>query len=231
MSDDAAVISRYLLHELPASEREAIERRYLSDPDYLELIEAVEGDLIDAYVRGELSHAQRERFERYFLCTRSRQERVRLAEALIEKVPSRRSWTRERIALAASLLVLAGLAAGMWPRESRVRAVASPATAAVVLMPGLTRDVSKLQQIAIPPNVERVRIDALVEMEGEWHDLRASLRTEEGRESWSAAGLSLDAARTVRVAVPASELTTGEHTLIVTSGVEVVGEYFFFVTR
>jgi anti-sigma factor RsiW len=230
VSDDAALIARYLLHELPAAEREAIERRYLSDPEYLELLEAVEGDLIDAYVRGELPEKSRERFERYFLCTRARQERVRLAEALIEHVPSRRSWRREWIAVGVvSVLAVIWVCVetGALARRHVDAGRGRPALHAVVLAP-----FAAPQTIDVPRDGENVRIDVLVDEEGEWPDLRASLRGDDGREMWSATNLQLDAARTVRLSIPASSFARGRHQLVLTSGVEIVGDHSFFaVTR
>src|SRR6185295_9695024 len=50
--------------------------------DYLAGITAVENDLIDEYVRGELSAADRERFETRFLASAERRKRVEFAKAL-----------------------------------------------------------------------------------------------------------------------------------------------------
>jgi hypothetical protein len=100
--EDSAMISRYLLRDVTAQEQEEIERRYFSDPGYLALVEAAEGDLIDAYVRRELSRSQRKRFEEHFLCTRSRRERLKMAEALDRHLP--RTGIRARFARAIAAL-------------------------------------------------------------------------------------------------------------------------------
>ena len=55
-------MTRYLLGELAEEEMVALESAYLSDEVLLERLCAVETELIDAYVRGELSAGQRERF-------------------------------------------------------------------------------------------------------------------------------------------------------------------------
>lgn len=111
-ADDSSRITRYLLEDVTPPEQEEIERRYFSDPDYLALVDVAEDDLIDAYVRGDLSLADRERFERYFLRTRKRRERVKMAAALLEHVPKRRSFTPVILAIAATLVALIGL--GIW---------------------------------------------------------------------------------------------------------------------
>src|ERR1051325_8237960 len=76
------LIARYLLGELPEEQQVEIEDRAFSDQDYLASITAVENDLIDEYVRGELSAADRQRFETRFLASAERRKRVEFAEAL-----------------------------------------------------------------------------------------------------------------------------------------------------
>lgn len=250
--DDSVAISRYLLHELTETEQEEIERRYFSDPEYLALLEAVEGDLIDAYVRRDLSQAQRLRFEQYFLCTRARRERLRMAEALQQHLPQHLAQqavpfpaARVIIAIAASLLVLAGIAAWLWTRTAPpavvdrplpppprvetprvpVTGAVTPVTVAVTLLPGLTRDAAAPPKILLGAGVEQVRASALVEVEGEWRDLRASLRPGE----WSAANLTMNADRTVTITIPAAQLAPGEHVLVLTSGDEPLGDYVLVV--
>ena len=55
--DNEKLISQYLLGELPEEQQVEIEDRAFSDKDYLAAITTVENDLIDEYVRGELSAA------------------------------------------------------------------------------------------------------------------------------------------------------------------------------
>lgn len=235
--DDNATISRYLLHETDEQEREEIQRRYFTDPEYLALLEAVEGDLIDAYVRRELSHAQRVRFEKYFLCTRSRRERLRMAEALQQNLhPVRRARPYMALAIAASLLVIVGIAAWLLATRNsqpatpqaipqRAETPRPPVTMAVTFLPGLTRDSAAPQKIVLAPGVELVRVNALVELDGDWPELRASLGT------WTQSNLTLNADRTVTVTIPASRLAPGQHVLVLTSGDEPLGDYAFVVEK
>lgn len=76
------LISRYLLGELPEEQQVEIEDRAFSDQDYLATITTVENDLIDEYVRGELSATDRQRFESRFLASAERRKRVEFAKAL-----------------------------------------------------------------------------------------------------------------------------------------------------
>src|ERR1041384_1233597 len=76
------VIARYLLGDLPEEQQVAIEDRAFADKDYLALITSVENDLIDEYVRQELSPTERQQFERQFLASAERRKRVEFAKAL-----------------------------------------------------------------------------------------------------------------------------------------------------
>ncbi|HEU4833169.1 MAG TPA: hypothetical protein VFS90_02100 [Pyrinomonadaceae bacterium] len=80
--DNEKLISRYLLGELPEEQQVEIEDRAFSDQEYLASITAVENDLIDEYVRGELSGDARQRFESRFLASAERRKRVEFAKAL-----------------------------------------------------------------------------------------------------------------------------------------------------
>jgi cell division protein FtsB len=127
------LIARYLLGDLSEEQQIEIEDRAFEDNEYLASITAVENDLIDEYVRQELSEAERRKFESRFLASEARRKRVEFAQALsrvpaktavAQTVPARPSW-RESVAAfiygltpagkfalaAATLLVLLG---GAW---------------------------------------------------------------------------------------------------------------------
>ena len=76
------LIARYLLGDLPEEQQVEIEDRAFSDKEYLALITAVENDLIDEYVRHELSQTERQQFESRFLASVERRKRVEFARAL-----------------------------------------------------------------------------------------------------------------------------------------------------
>jgi hypothetical protein len=76
------LIARYLLGDLAEEQQVAIEDRAFSDKDYLALVTAVENDLIDEYVRRELSESERRQFETRFLASAERRKRVEFAKAL-----------------------------------------------------------------------------------------------------------------------------------------------------
>ena len=80
--NNETLIARYLLGELSEEQQVEIEDRAFEDQNYLASITAVENDLIDEYVRNELSGAERQRFEKRFLASAERRKRVEFARAL-----------------------------------------------------------------------------------------------------------------------------------------------------
>lgn len=73
---------RYFLGELSEREQSAVEERFFADADYSRFLDAVENDLIDDYVGGELDFRQTQNFARNFLISERRREAVRLAQIL-----------------------------------------------------------------------------------------------------------------------------------------------------
>jgi hypothetical protein len=73
---------KYLLGNLTEEEQVQVEDRAFADADYLSALEATEADLIDAYVRGELSPSDRRSFELRFLTSPERRRKVEFARAL-----------------------------------------------------------------------------------------------------------------------------------------------------
>src|ERR1700686_3525838 len=79
---DEILLVRYLLGNLTEEEQAQVEDRAFADTDYRDALEAVEADLIDAYVRGGLSPSERREFERRFLTSPGRRSKVEFARAL-----------------------------------------------------------------------------------------------------------------------------------------------------
>lgn len=131
------LIARYLIGDLPEEQQVEIEDRAFADKEYLALVTAVENDLIDEYVRGELSKVDQQKFESRFLASAERRKRVEFAKALarvpvaatapertVISEPNRWSWRDSlyafisglnpaaKFAVAAVMLVL--LVGGAW---------------------------------------------------------------------------------------------------------------------
>jgi len=88
----------------------------LSDPLFIEEFDVVVDELTDQYVAGEVQDAEREQMERHFFASPARREKLRIAAALKERQQTkRRRWLPSpELRIAASILIIAGLAFGIW---------------------------------------------------------------------------------------------------------------------
>jgi hypothetical protein len=80
---DDVLLKRYLLGVLPEAETERLHELSITDDELAGRVDAVENDLVDAYVRGELSQEEREVFKSVYLSSPKRREKVRLAEGFL----------------------------------------------------------------------------------------------------------------------------------------------------
>jgi hypothetical protein len=80
------LIRRYLLGELTEAEQTALEQELLIDRGRFDQVWAVENELVDSYVRGEMSRADRERFDAHYLASPLHRERVAIAESFLAKI-------------------------------------------------------------------------------------------------------------------------------------------------
>jgi anti-sigma factor RsiW len=76
-----SLLIQYLLGEMSEEDEVRVEDRAFADASYLGALEGVEADLIDAYVRGELSPAEQRGFKRRFLNSPQRRSKVEFARA------------------------------------------------------------------------------------------------------------------------------------------------------
>jgi hypothetical protein len=79
-------IIAYLLEELPEADLEQFEDECFAEEDWPIQVNLVEEDLIDAYLRNQLTPERRQRFELNYLTTDARQERIIMAAALLRHV-------------------------------------------------------------------------------------------------------------------------------------------------
>jgi hypothetical protein len=77
---------KYLLRTLSEDERERLEERYFSDDAMLEELEIAEDELVDRYVRGELSETDAGRFQQTIAGSPRLVERVKFAKAFADKL-------------------------------------------------------------------------------------------------------------------------------------------------
>jgi anti-sigma-K factor RskA len=81
-TSDEALLIKYLLGYLTEAEQVRVEDRAFTDHDYLASLNAVEADLIDAYVRGLLTRNDRRAFEHRFLHSPQRRGKIEFAQTL-----------------------------------------------------------------------------------------------------------------------------------------------------
>ena len=77
---------KYLLGTLPEPEQTALEDEYLNDDEGFEQMVAAENELVDGYVRGQLTRQERRQFEQHYLAHPARRERVSFARALHTRI-------------------------------------------------------------------------------------------------------------------------------------------------
>jgi anti-sigma factor RsiW len=75
-------LTGYLLGSLPQAETERFDELSVSDKEFADELSAVEMDLVDAYVQGELPREIVTRFDDHYLATPLRRDKVELARAI-----------------------------------------------------------------------------------------------------------------------------------------------------
>jgi hypothetical protein len=81
---DDVLLTRYLLGALPDKEAERLDELSIADEAFAGRLDAVEHDLVDAYVRGELSEDDLKQFKAFYLSSPGRRQKVRFAQGLLE---------------------------------------------------------------------------------------------------------------------------------------------------
>jgi hypothetical protein len=80
--DDTQLV-QYLLGTLPAEESERLDELSVTDNDFAWRLRETENDLVDAYVRSELSGKTLEKFRTFYMSSAKRREKVAFAEELL----------------------------------------------------------------------------------------------------------------------------------------------------
>lgn len=87
----------YLLNELSQHEAEQFEEQLFSQPEWPDVeLETAEEDLIQAYIKKELSPERQRRFEEHYLTTEARKERLLLARSFLRVVCAASSVNRAK---------------------------------------------------------------------------------------------------------------------------------------
>ena len=301
---DELLLVKYLLGNLTEEEQVRVEDRAFADRDFMSTLNAAEADLIDDYVKGELTPADRRAFESRFLTSPQRRSKVEFAQALARvtaeaepvafRVPQQpttwlgwlnpiRAWNPS-MRFAGALGAVICVAGGSWlvienasmrsrvlaletqRRDLEVRAQGlkrelgqaqtraeglaaqmqnppapggerTPLVASLMLLPGLSRAESRVEQLTVGPDAQIARIVIQLEARDNYPRFRAELRTRGGRDIMALSDLHPRRATTgnsVSMDVPASALGSGEYELALKGlpdgrNAEDVGYYYFRV--
>lgn len=87
---------KYLLGMLPDDEKSKFEDVYFENEELYEELQDAEYDLIDKYVRDELSKEEREKFELHFLFIPGKREKMESAKSLKEYIMKKKSRPNEQ---------------------------------------------------------------------------------------------------------------------------------------
>ena len=166
---------RYLLGTLSEDERARLEERYFSDDKDFEEIEIAEEELIDRYVRGELTGAEHAEFEQTVVRSPRLVERVEFAKLFADRLrpaevpfvaPVKARWwetffgfsTGSKLTLAFStalvLLAVSVVLVGWWQLQQQSRRLAAQQAALDQRQRELDKQAAELAQRVQPTPVE-----------------------------------------------------------------------------
>lgn len=136
--EEERVLRRYLLGELNEDEQERVEVRFITDLDFKQRALIVEDELVEDYLSGELSDAEKALFTGHFLATPEQRQKLKIAGSvrrylIVEKSPpplepdgevlplraresgmkNRPFWRKPLILVPASLMILLVLVFGL----------------------------------------------------------------------------------------------------------------------
>jgi len=250
-------ITAYLLEELSEQEAQQFEEQCFAQQEWPAAdLDSAEEDLIEAYVRQELTSERRRRFEENYLTTEARKERVLLARSFLRVVCSAESpkltWMQRLRSLlkvgdfapqfaipklagtVAILLVGLSLATLVLWSSFRTRGPQTFADINLAISSENRAESSQPKKVTLPLGKDALRISLTLpepEPEGagyrvQWEDVKGPLET-----------LKIESqdAKSVRVVIPAESLSRGQYALKLfrtnTDGTErsVAGSYFFNV--
>lgn len=131
--DDTLV--RYLLGSLPEEESQPLDELSIADEDFAARLQAVETDLIDAYVAGVLSPDERIQFEAVYRVAAEGRARIGFARALAARTRTSRQSHRGYQPLVAAALVLLAVGGYWLIRPNRSEPAPAPSAAQVQSAP------------------------------------------------------------------------------------------------
>ena len=256
MTDERIIA--YLLKELPEDDLERFEDECFAQEDWPTEIDPVEKDMIDAYLRGELTPERRQRFERDYLTTEARQERVSMAAALLRHIdeygaaskasvatpPTGQTWAERFRAFWASqtsasraataVAVVAIIAGALWLSFFRAPSPRTFATLTLTISNNNRAEGAQASRVKLTPNADALKISlTLPQQSPPAERYRVELENDNGETK--AVEVAEKDAQSVLIVIPAAQLARGQYALrlfaIRPDGTEqrISGGYFFIV--
>jgi len=192
--DDEKLMVQYLLGNLSEEEQVRIEDRAFSDSAYMGALEAAEADLIDAYVRDELSQSERHEFERRFLISPHRRSKVEFARDLARIAKESRAAEAVPLERPSGWLSFIGLIRG-W----------NPALQFAVVVVALI-SVAGASWLMVQNKAMRTRVAALETERRDLETREEGLRRQLEQEQNRAGGLSAELQKRPSVSAPVASL-------------------------
>lgn len=208
---------QYVLGVLPPEETERLDEASIVDDDIAARLRRVEDDLVDSYVRGQLSGDTLAQFESHYLSSRHRRERVEFARKFLRAVDKVDKETGP-------------VAADVQPKPGASKLVATLAVAATLsLVAGgaLLLQTVRLGRGLREAQSDRVTVDQRArDLEREVNDLRAAntaAAKELARARESAATVVREAATVALVLLPQTRSIGPVPTLTMPAGTDQLG--------
>ncbi|HET6852229.1 MAG TPA: hypothetical protein VFH46_07885 [Pyrinomonadaceae bacterium] len=245
-------ITAYLLQELPEGAAEQFEEQCFAQPEWpAGELESAENDLIEAYVRKELSPERQQRFEKYYLTTTAREDRVLLARSFMRVAcsadPPKPNWLERlrnlwnarplilKYASVGMVVLMLGVGLLIWSRMPH----SAPKTFANLNLTAVSEDRSQgvstaRQKIKLPLGADALRV-SLTLPEPTPKGASYSVQWKNSKGSSKTLEIESQDASSVNVVIPADELVPGRYALKLLrknqDGTEdrVNGNYFFDV--
>jgi hypothetical protein len=238
-------LNAYLLHTMPEDERAALAERWMTDPDLYGQLCASEADLLDAYVRNQVSPGERALIEQHLLGSDSQRRKLAFAAALRTALPAaERRWPAWVLPAVAAAMVALVAAAGWFGQQNHrlrrevagLRAQPLPPPAGNVYATSLplngVRGAADERRVTIPTGAEMVRLDLELEPGDESATYSATisaLSTGDGivwREE-PVRPIPRGTAFVAPVWIPATVLVPGRYEVALTTGGKAIAYYPF----
>lgn len=238
----------YLLDELPEHEAQQFEDECFSQPEWPEIVESAEEDLIQAYIENELSPERRQRFEENYLTTPARKEKLLFAQAFPRVICEKRSWTQRvlsflkslvfspesRVPRFAAILVTLGLGATLLLFFLRTTPPRTFAHLNLAMSHDTRAGGGRIQKVTLPLAEDALRV-SLTFPESAPQGATYRVQWENKKAKIEDLAVEKQDANAISVIIPAAKLTPGQYTLKLfrknPDGTEerVPGNYFFNV--